>query len=232
MSKQPDAGQNSTGAAVYDCWNKIGVRGDGSCPELTRYVHCRNCPVYFAGAVAVLDRPAPNEYLAEWTRHFAKPKQAKESEIHSALIFRIGAEWLALATEVLSEVTNTRTIHSLPHRRNGVMIGLANVRGQLVLCASLAHVLGVATAADAKQDKLQTQRARLLVIRREDVRIVCPVDEVYGIQRFPSRALQEVPSTIVKAAASYSKAIVSWNNHSVGLLDEERLFAMLKRSIA
>jgi hypothetical protein len=32
--------------------------------------------------------------------------------------------------------------------------------------------------------------------------------------------------------ASYSKAIVSWNNHSVGLLDEERLFSMLKRSLA
>jgi chemotaxis-related protein WspD len=231
MSDQTHTGQNSAGAAINDCWNKIGVRGDGSCPELARYVHCRNCPVYFAGAVAVLDRPAPNEYLAEWTRHFAKPKQAKEAEIHSAVIFRIGAEWLALATEVVSEVTNTRTIHSLPHRRSGVMIGLANVRGELVICASLAHVLGVAPAA-AKQDKLHPQHARLLVIRRENVRIVCPVDEVHGIERFQSRELQEVPATIVKAMASYSKAIVSWNNHSVGLLDEERLFSMLKRSLA
>ena len=232
MSEQTHTGQNSAGAAINDCWNKIGVRGDGSCPELTRYVHCRNCPVYFAGAVAVLDRPAPNEYLAEWTCHFAKPKRVKESEIHSAVIFRIGAEWLALATEVVSEVTNTRTIHSLPHRRSGVMIGLANVRGELVICASLAHVLGVAPAAMAKPDKLHPQHARLLVIRREDVRIVCPVDEVHGIERFQSRQLQEVPATIVKAMASYSKAIVSWNHHSVGLLDEERLFSMLKRSLA
>jgi chemotaxis-related protein WspD len=72
----------------------------------------------------------------------------------------------------------------------------------------------------------------LLVIRRENVRIVCPVDEVHGIERFQSRELQEVPATIVKAMASYSKAIVSWKNHSVGLLDEERLFSMLKRSLA
>ena len=108
MNEQPHAGQNSAGAAVNDCWNKIGVRGDGSCPELTRHVHCRNCPVYSAGAVAVLDRPAPNDYLAERTRHFAKPEQAKEAEIHSVVIFRIGAEWLALPTAVVSEVANLR----------------------------------------------------------------------------------------------------------------------------
>lgn len=232
MSNRTDGGQNSTGAAVKDCWNKIGVRGDGSCPELARYVHCRNCPVYFAGAVAMLDRPAPSDYLAEWTNHFAEPKQAQESETHSVVIFRIGTERLALPTQVVSEVTNARTIHSLPHRRSGVVIGLANVRGELVVCASLAHVLGVGPAADANQNKLHIQHARLLVIRREDVRMVCPVDEVHGIQRFQSRELQEVPTTIVKAAASYSKAILSWDKHSVGLLDEERLFSMLKRSIA
>lgn len=231
MTNQSDGGQNSAGAAVNDCWNKIGVRGDGSCPELVRYIHCRNCPVYFAGAVAMLDRPAPSDYLAEWTNHFAEPKQAQESETRSAVIFRIGAEWLALPTQVVSEVTNARTIHSLPHRRSGVVIGLANVRGELVVCASLAHVLGVEPAAN-NQDKLRKQHARLLVIRREDVRMVCPVDDVHGIHRFQSRELQEVPTTIVKAAASYSKAILSWDKHSVGLLDEERLFSMLKRSIA
>jgi len=228
-SNPSDAGQNSA-AAVNDCWNKIGVRGDGSCPELARYVHCRNCPVYFAGAMTLLDRPAPSDYLAEWTNHFAEPKQAQESATLSAMIFRISAEWLALPTQVVSEVTNALTIHSLPHRRSGVVIGLANVRGELVVCASLAHVLAVGPAA--QQIKSHTRRARLLVIRREGVRMVCPVDEVHGIHRFQSRELQEVPTTIVKAAASYSKAILSWNKHSVGLLDEERLFSMLKRSIA
>lgn len=77
MSNQADSGQSSAGAVVNDCWNKIGVRGDGSCPELARYVHCRNCPVYFAGAGAVLDRPAPSDYLAEWTDHFAESKGAR-----------------------------------------------------------------------------------------------------------------------------------------------------------
>jgi chemotaxis-related protein WspD len=232
MDEQRESAQEPTGAHVDDCWNKIGVRGDGSCPQLEEHVHCRNCPVYFAGAVALLDRPAPSDYLADWTNHFAEPKQAQEAETQSVVIFRIGGEWLGLPTQVVSEVTNALTIHSLPHRRSGVVVGLANVRGELVVCASLAHVLGIRPAADTKQNKPQIQHARLLVIRRDDFRMVCPVDEVHGIQRFQSRELQEVPTTVAKAAASYSKAILSWNKHTVGLLDEERLFAWLKRSIA
>ncbi len=38
--------------AIDDCWNRIGVRGDGSCPELKRHIHCRNCPVYSAAAAS------------------------------------------------------------------------------------------------------------------------------------------------------------------------------------
>ena len=33
-------------ADAGDCWNRIGVNGDRSCPELTSFVHCRNCPVF------------------------------------------------------------------------------------------------------------------------------------------------------------------------------------------
>jgi len=40
----------SSPAIVNACWTTIGVRGDASCPELKQHVHCRNCPVYSAGA--------------------------------------------------------------------------------------------------------------------------------------------------------------------------------------
>ncbi len=216
---------------IEDCWNKIGVRGDRSCAELERHIHCRNCPVYFAGAIALLDRPAPSDYLTTWTAHFAEAKQVDDSEVRSVVIFRIASEWLGLPIEVISEVTSARTIHSLPHRRGGVVIGLANVRGELVVCASLAHILGIAPTGDSQESTKQSRHARLLVIRRDNVRMVCPVDEVHGIQRFHPLSLQEAPTTVVRAAASYSTAILPWNNHSVGLVDDERLFSALKRSI-
>ena len=31
---------------IDDCWNRIGVHGDKSCPLLDEHVHCRNCAVY------------------------------------------------------------------------------------------------------------------------------------------------------------------------------------------
>ena len=36
--------------AFDDCWNRIGISGDRSCPELVQHVLCRNCPVFEAGA--------------------------------------------------------------------------------------------------------------------------------------------------------------------------------------
>jgi chemotaxis-related protein WspD len=232
MNNRPDMDRDSTRSHVNDCWNRIGVHGDASCPELEKHVHCRNCPVYSAGALALLDGYPPAHYLADWTGHFAEPKQAEELDTHSVVIFRIGAEWLALPTHVVSEVTNLPPIHSLPHRRSGVVMGLANVRGELLVCVSLGQVLGLEAAAEPKREKLRAVPPRLLVIRREDVRTVCPVAEVRGIHRFHPRELQEVPTTVAKATATYSRAILPWNKCSVGLLDDQLLFYTLKRSVA
>ena len=54
-----------------DCWNKIGISGDQSCPELKTFIHCRNCPVFAAAARTFFDRAAPEGYLAEWSRWLA-----------------------------------------------------------------------------------------------------------------------------------------------------------------
>ena len=55
---------------------------------------------------------------------------------------------------------------------------------------------------------------------------------MHGIHRFHPRELQDVPATVAKAAATYSKALLPWRDHSVGLLDDQLLFYTLKRSLA
>src|SRR5712671_4623218 len=114
---------------IDDCWNKIGVRGDGSCPELKAHAHCRNCPVYASAAAELLRTSLPGGSVDDRTSDFAQPKQLVEHESASILIFRVDAEWLALPTGVIEEVADPRPVHSLPHRRNGVIIGVTNVRG-------------------------------------------------------------------------------------------------------
>jgi len=214
------------------CWNSIGVHGDGSCPELAVHVHCRNCPVYSAAALTLLDRDPPAADIADWTSHFARPKTVEGQDTQSVVIFRIGSEWLALPAPVVDEVADLRPVHSLPHRRGGTLLGLANVRGELLVCVSLVRLLNLERAQASTQLSHVTALPRLLVIRRGDVRAVCPTDEVHGMHRCHHRDLLDLPTSVAKTATRHATAVLSWRGQSVGLLDAERLFATLERSLA
>jgi chemotaxis-related protein WspD len=219
-------------SVINDCWNKIGVRGDASCLELEQHVHCRNCPIYSAAAVDLLDGELPIGYSASWTNYFAQERQVELSNQHSVVIFRMGAEWLALPTSIFKEVAELRTIHSLPHRRGSIVHGLVNVRGELLVCVCLDNVLGLEHRVETKPEKNRTVHRRLLVVSREGDRLVFPVDEVHGIQRFHEQELREVPATVARATATYTKAVLSWQTKSVGVLDDELLFYTLSRGLA
>jgi len=216
---------------IDDCWNTIGVSGDGSCEQLAAHAHCRNCPVYGAAAVELLRTAPRSESLDERTTHFARPKPADEGTLDAVVVFRIGAEWLALPTAIVSEVANPRTIHALPHKTRP-MLGVVNVHGELVTAMSLGPLLGLQAAPQAQSRNGRTAFARLLVLRREAVRIACPVDEVHGVLRFRPALLKNVPATLAHATTRYSTKLLPWNGRSVGMLDDQLLFYSVKRSIA
>ena len=144
MSKRPIIASDShVRTVVDDCWNKIGVRGDGSCSQLPQHTSCRNCPTYSAAAVSILDRAVLGEQVVQSAPDATESPVAVELDTRSVVVFRVGSEWLALATSVFREVAALRTIHSLPQRRTGAVLGLANVRGELLICVSLGHLLGL-----------------------------------------------------------------------------------------
>lgn len=215
---------------VDDCWSRIGVTGDGSCPELEKYYHCRNCPVYAAAGAQLLERSVSQDYRSEWALHFARPKSALAPGAISVVLFRIGAEWLALPTSSFVEVAELRKIHSIPHRRKGTLMGLVNVRGELVICLSLAKVLGLRHTA--KADGERNIYERLLVASWESHRVVFPVDEVHGVHRFDSDQLREPPATLSKSGTSYTKGVLLWQGRLTICLDSELLFPALSQSIA
>jgi chemotaxis-related protein WspD len=232
MSDDPRVRPGADHSAIDQCWNVIGVRGDGSCVQLERHVHCRNCPVYSAAARRVLDCDVPAGYLAERTIQVAAQPDADELGPDSVLIFRIGTEWLALPTSMIEEVADRRPIHALPHRRNGVVLGLTNVRGELLVCVALEHVLGLEQDAPASGERTRRAHPRLLVVRRDGARAVFPVDEVRGTHRIHGRDLAAVPATVAKAVATHTRTMLSWQQKSVGILDEELLLSALDRGMA
>jgi chemotaxis-related protein WspD len=218
-----------TSAHVDECWKRIGVQGDRSCPELTAHAHCQNCPTYRAVAAQLLQGPAPESYAAEWTQFYGRPPEVVEQATGSVLIFRVDQEWLALPTTVVSEVTTPRRIHSLPHRRGGIVLGLVNVGGHLLVCASLAETLGLSAGVGSSQNA--GGYPRFLVIRHDDVRAVCPVDDVHGVETMRAKDVRPLPATLVNGT-TYSQGLLNWNGRSVGLLDPQLLLARLKRSFA
>jgi chemotaxis-related protein WspD len=218
-------------ATVYDCWNTIGVEGNGTCRELIRFVHCRNCPVYSAAGLQLLDRALTPEYRREWTEHFAREKKAGTPAKSSVVIFRVAFEWLGLPTTAFQEIAERRIMHSLPHRRGKIVLGLVNVRGELTICASLARLLGL--EGDTRHEKKShAVFDRLVVTHWNGGRLAFPVDEVYGIHRFRKDELREPPATISHSSHTYTQGIVSWRDRTVGVLNADALFASLNRNLS
>ncbi|MCE2726884.1 MAG: chemotaxis protein CheW [Planctomycetaceae bacterium] len=224
-------------APMPECWRRIGVAGDRSCPELEAFIHCRNCPVLAAAARTFFDRGAPAGYLDDWRAILEEPTAAPATDTTSVLVFRIGGEWLALPTAVLVEVTPLRTLHRLPHRSGGVLAGIVNIRGQLQLSASLHDLIGIAEESSAGGDAtLGPATARLLVVERAAAeaadRWVFGVDEVAGVHRVTKGMLRAVPSTVGHAGGRLSSALFAWQDRTVALLDEARVFDGLRDRIA
>jgi chemotaxis-related protein WspD len=213
-----------------DCWNRIGVLGDGTCAELRQHVHCRNCPRYATAARALLEREVATDYLSDRTRHFAQ-EAPEQVDLRSVFIFRVGAEWLALPTQIFEEVAELRSIHSLPHRRGGAVLGVANVRGELLVCVSLGRVLGLETGGASTRARQRPASPRLLVIGNGGRRLAFPVEEVHGIHSVHAGELRDVPATVARAAATHSTAVFAWRQHTVGLLDVQGLLHTLHRSL-
>ena len=259
-SDEPSSLLADTDTPIDDCWNRIGVRGDGSCPRLAGYIHCRNCPVHDAAAARVLDREQSadavigrEDVLPRQTAQSLSEYASREADATSWLVFRIGDEWLGLPTAIFQQVAQLRPIHSLPHRRHRAVLGVVNVRGRLLVCASLARLFGIASAVgqDGRRPEQQSGQhgvdarylARLLVVEpggeaaeRDGAAnlgnpIVFPVDAVDGVHRFARADFQAVPATIASMSASHAVAVTAWKGVTVGLLDAAKLFETLNRSL-
>ncbi|MBX8474564.1 chemotaxis protein CheW [Pseudomonas cichorii] len=212
--------------AIDDCWNRIGIHGDRSCPVLQEHIHCRNCAVYSAAATRLLDRYS---LLQEHRDQFQGGQSQRDVQTRSILVFRLGDEWLGLATRSLAEVAPDQTIHSLPHQRSRALLGVANVRGALVACISLVELLGL----DSSSVLATSGRVvpRMLIIAAQGGPVVVPVDEVDGIHAMEERHLNAASASGTHANARFTRGVLQWKGRSLRLLDEEELLAAINRSL-
>lgn len=228
---EKETGLQNTSDSPDTCWKQIGVfsRKKASCSELKKVIHCRNCNRFIKAGRNLLERELPLEYLEEWTKVIGTKKTEEVPGTISVLIFRICEEWLAFSTRLFSEIIDPVRIHTLPHRKNPVLMGLVNVNGEIQLCISLEKMLDLKKSYEKTKEKKGYKR--MMVINNEGEQWVFPVDEIHGIYRVHPDTFQNIPVTLEKSKSSYTRDIFSWENKNVAFLDDGLIFTTLKRSV-
>lgn len=219
------------GIDVDDCWNQIGIWGNSECAQLEAHFHCRNCPVYAAAARRLLENRLPADYRREWTEHLARAQAAAPTETQPALILRLGDHWLGLAAGVIEEIIEMRFIHSVPHRGGGLLRGLVNFRGELVICLSLGSWLGIERGSRHRTGARAANPERLVVLRSPGGPLVFPASEVRGIRHYHPDALTAVPETLPAALRPYCRGGFEWSDRTVFALDEKALLAGVQKNL-
>lgn len=211
------------------CWKVKGISGDGTCPELVRLIHCRRCPVYATAGRQHLDRDLPSAYVDERAAVMALPKETARLGTLSVMVFRLCGEKFAVKTIYFQEAAEPTAVHTLPLKVNRVFRGIANINGELLLCLSVADLLEL--TFEAQENAPPVVYERMLVVGREGQRFVFPVEQILGVHRIAPEDLGEVPATLSRSARALTRGIFLLNGRPVGLLDEERLFPAMTRSL-
>ncbi len=185
-------------------------------------------PEHRSAAERLLERAAPDGYLAAWARALADPPAAARTADVSAAVFRLGDERFALDAAFVREVHVPRAVHRLPGRTNEIFRGIVALRGELHLCADLHALLGCARAPDASS----RTPPRMVVVGRGGEVWAFQADEVADVRRYDPAGVAPAQVTVAKAAVRFTVGVVDLGDGPVAVLDPERLFAGLARSLS
>jgi len=213
------------------CWKRIGVWGSETqrCAKLAEVIHCRNCAFFTQAGRSLLERDLPEEYARERAEVMAIEKEEDLPGATTVVIFQIGEESLGLPAHIFAEITGPEKPHSVPGRKNPVLLGLVNIHGELHLCVSLGKLLGLEQKTASRAER--STRGHMIVLDREGERWVFPVDKIHGVHRIGLEAFQNIPVTLSRGESTYTRGIFAWQGRSVAFLDEDLLLKGLARSV-
>lgn len=203
------------------CWRQIGVQGgDHSCDRLADVLHCRNCPVYAEAARALFERESPLDTTDDGdllARH--------DGISRTALVFRLGTQWLGLPPGMVAEVAGNPPVRRLAHRTAGRIEGVVNVRGDLRLCVSLIELLGL-----GRRDA-GSATARLVLVEDDSGPLAFRCDEVRGLLPYTEHSIEPPPDTLRAPLDSCVSALMPTAWGRVALLDAVAVTRLLRTAV-
>lgn len=176
----------------------------------------------------LLDRPAPEGYLASWARSLTRALfEERAADERVAIVFRLGEDLLALDVGCVREVHRPRRVHRVPGRSNEVFRGLTCLRGELVLAADLHAMLGAA------RPESPPPAARTVRIEQGGAAWAFDVDELLDVKRYDAAQVARPQVTVTKSPSHFTDGLVPLGEGKhAARLDPQRLFAGLGRSLA
>jgi len=178
----------------------------------------------------LLDRPIPPDDLTLAAESAAKPADPGERGRIGIVLFGMSSETFALPANVVRRVTPFAPPVRIPHRSSGILRGVCNVRGELVLCGDLRALLGM-PALDAAQKEAGIEAKRTMVIGPANASWAFEVDALRGIGRIEQASLAAAPLTVEHALGAFVTGLAEIEGTRVTVLDGERVLAGFKAAL-
>lgn len=177
----------------------------------------------------LLDRPVTPADLEAGAEVAANPIESRSVRAVRLLLFRLGDETIAIPAKLLRRVTPLARPSPIPHRSSGVLRGVCNIRGELVLCADLRRLLGLPARSE---NPGETDTRRMVVIGPGDNSWVFEVDALMGVENVDSAEFREPPVTVEYSIGEYTQSVMQFGDTLVTILDGDRVLSGFKAGLA
>jgi chemotaxis-related protein WspD len=167
----------------------------------------------------LLDRPLSEEDIRRATERVAQPRARPVRDVASLLLFRVGAERLAVRAVEVARVSRVAVVRRIPHRSNQIIRGLCNADGELLICGDLSALLDLTgTSQVSAAESGSSDLRRMVVLGPESNRWAIEVDEVLGVQEFETASYKRPPVTVQKTMYRFTANLLSLGGDDVATL--------------
>lgn len=144
-------------------------------------------PVLPAMSSDTADTRLPEPEIEHWTGRYGESAASAQAAGAPFVLVRVGGERFAVALDDLDEVASVSTAIALPHV-GALVLGLANIRGELLPLLDTATLLGVSTGY-----RLGSANRTLVVRDQRGRRAGLPVDRVEAVEELDAALFQPQP---------------------------------------
>jgi purine-binding chemotaxis protein CheW len=117
------------------------------------------------------------------------------------IAFDLGNERYALETNCIREVLRSRAVTPLPGTPD-VLVGITNLRGQIVAVFDLRRFFGIAAPSS-------TEQSRVIVLGKERIEFAILVDAIHEVMLVGVDAIREAPASVGGIAREYLRGVTA-----------------------